>query len=399
MDYPDWVTERYLQIPESTTQRTLDLALQIASSYDNPYDAAEAITQYLRENIEYTESMPELPTNQDPIDWMLFDVQQGFCNYYATAEIVMLRSLGIPARLGVGYAQGERSQGREDVLALGAEGPGIREIEDSLRDDVTFTVRQYDLHAWPEVYFPGIGWVEFEPTRNQEPLVRRQEIVPASANGSGEDPAGNAERPESPFNAGRQDNRDNFADHAGGAGGSSGINWTAWLVSFGSGLALLGAVLGWRSLRQRGMQPLPVLVELGFRRFQIQAPPFIVQWAHQAQLSPLSKAYMEINKALSRLGQPSERYATPAERAAILAGLLPQLQSPIQKLRDLYHTGTYAQKNAEIETAVAAGKQIRKASCRVWLLKLLKRWQKPEETRTDLISLWNEKENRRGKGE
>jgi len=81
-------------------------------------------------------------------------LKQGFCNYYATAEVILLRSVGIPARLAVGYAQG-----------------------DNVDDPLLYTVRQRDAHAWPEVYFPGVGWVEFEPTASQPTLVRPQEIT------------------------------------------------------------------------------------------------------------------------------------------------------------------------------------------------------------------------------
>jgi transglutaminase-like putative cysteine protease len=108
-DYPTWVTDRYLQLPDTITPRTLLLAEQIALGLDNPYDIAEAITDYLRNNLEYNGVVPNSPEGKEPIDWVLFEHKQAFCNYYASAEIVMLRSLGIPARLAVGYAEGERT--------------------------------------------------------------------------------------------------------------------------------------------------------------------------------------------------------------------------------------------------------------------------------------------------
>jgi len=104
----------------------------------------------LRKNIDYSESVPPIPADQELIDWFLFDIRQGFCNYYASAEIIMLRSLGIPARLSVGYAQGEPIEDMSDA----------------------YLVRQRDAHAWPEVYFPSIGWVEFEPTASQPDISR-----------------------------------------------------------------------------------------------------------------------------------------------------------------------------------------------------------------------------------
>ena len=85
--------------------------------------------------------------------WVLFHTKKGFCNYYASDEVLLLRSIGIPARMAVGFAEGE---GSNDSTARGE----------------SFIVRNHDAHAWPEVYFPNIGWVEFEPTVNQNPIVR-----------------------------------------------------------------------------------------------------------------------------------------------------------------------------------------------------------------------------------
>src|SRR6266496_4645360 len=71
----------------------------------------------------------------------------------------MLRSLGIPARMAVGFAQGSGFTEKQDV------------IEDNPAPS-RYVVREKNAHAWPEVYFPEIGWVEFEPTGNQAPLDR-----------------------------------------------------------------------------------------------------------------------------------------------------------------------------------------------------------------------------------
>lgn len=146
-DYPDWIRERYLEVPASLSLSKL--AGMITGGLDNPYDQVVAITRYLRENYVYSATIPTPPQDRDPILWFLFDLKQGFCNYYATAEVLLVRSLGIPARLAVGYAQGEPDP-----------------------TNTQFTVRQKHSHAWPEVYFPGIGWVEFEPTSAQPQIVR-----------------------------------------------------------------------------------------------------------------------------------------------------------------------------------------------------------------------------------
>ncbi|MCP4143328.1 MAG: transglutaminase domain-containing protein, partial [Chloroflexi bacterium] len=147
-EYPDWVKERYLQLPNDLPESLLDLSKQLSSGQSSPYNTARIITTYLRKEITYSEEIPSPPRGKDPIEWFLFTWKEGFCNYSASAEVILLRAAGIPARLVVGFAQGSRETNGD------------------------FTVLQKDAHAWPEVYFPEIGWVEFEPTLNQSLLIR-----------------------------------------------------------------------------------------------------------------------------------------------------------------------------------------------------------------------------------
>lgn len=150
-DYPAWVVPRYLQLPDSVPNRIRILAEQVTEGLETSYDKAAAIERYLRE-IPYNEQIDQPAPDQDGVDYFLFDVRQGYCDYYASSMVVMLRSLGVPARYVRGYGQGERQVG-------------------------IYEVREWDSHAWPEVYFPGYGWVEFEPTGGEPALVR-----PASRN-------------------------------------------------------------------------------------------------------------------------------------------------------------------------------------------------------------------------
>ena len=106
-EYPAWVTETYLQLPADFSPRIRELAEEITAEAETPYDKAGAITRYLRENIEYAATINARPRNTDTLEWILFEHKQGYCVYYATSEILMLRSLGIPARMAVGFAQGE----------------------------------------------------------------------------------------------------------------------------------------------------------------------------------------------------------------------------------------------------------------------------------------------------
>jgi transglutaminase-like putative cysteine protease len=156
-DYPQWVNERYLYVSPSVTPRTIELAAQVVTEAGavTSYDKAKAIERYLRANIAYSETIPMPPNGQDPIDWVLFDQKEGYCNYYASSMIIMLRSQGVPARMAAGFAQGTYDAER-----------GV------------YVVTERDAHTWVEVYFPGYGWVEFEPTAAQAPLDRQDEESP-----------------------------------------------------------------------------------------------------------------------------------------------------------------------------------------------------------------------------
>ena len=103
-----------------------------------------AIETYLRTNFEYTLEVPGVPVDSEVADYFLFELKRGYCDYYATSMAVLARAVGLPARLVTGYASGAYD-------ARSAE----------------YVVRQSDAHSWVEIYFPGIGWVEFEPTASQ----------------------------------------------------------------------------------------------------------------------------------------------------------------------------------------------------------------------------------------
>ncbi|MGD2207378.1 MAG: transglutaminase domain-containing protein, partial [Anaerolineae bacterium] len=146
-EYPAWVARRYLQLPDSLPNRVRTLAEQITEGSDTPFDRALAVERYLRE-IPYNQKIQGPALAQDGVDYFLFDAKQGYCDYYASAMAVMLRAVGVPARYVRGYSQGHKEAGVYHVL-------------------------QSDSHAWPEVFFPSYGWIEFEPTAS-EPAIRRR---------------------------------------------------------------------------------------------------------------------------------------------------------------------------------------------------------------------------------
>lgn len=145
--YPAWVEQTYLQLPRSVPLRVWALALDLTSTQPTPYDQALAIEGYLR-RFPYTLDLDRPPADRDLVDYFLFDLQRGYCDYYASAMVVLARASGLPARLVQGYAAGRSLDGRQ------------------------YLVTEADAHAWVEVFFPGYGWVEFEPTPSL-PAIQR----------------------------------------------------------------------------------------------------------------------------------------------------------------------------------------------------------------------------------
>jgi transglutaminase-like putative cysteine protease len=153
-NYPEWVQNRYLYLPDWIPDRVLALARDLTATEPTSYDRALALEAYLR-TFPYTLDVPLPPPDRDVVDYFLFDLQRGYCDYYATAMVVLARAAGLPARLLVGYFSGTY----DELEAL-------------------YIVTEADAHAWVEVYFPGYGWVEFEPTGGRPPLERPAEPPP-----------------------------------------------------------------------------------------------------------------------------------------------------------------------------------------------------------------------------
>ncbi len=144
---------RYLQLPHPYPRVTA-LAGQITAGIGSPgdadphtYDKVAAIEGWMSSHIRYTTSIPPLAPGADAVSTFLFGTRLGFCEQISTATVVMLRSLGIPARETVGYVPGPYNP--------------ITDLYD---------VQAKDAHAWVQVWFPGYGWQNFDPTA-QVPLA------------------------------------------------------------------------------------------------------------------------------------------------------------------------------------------------------------------------------------
>jgi transglutaminase-like putative cysteine protease len=139
LTYPDIIRSHYLQVPVGSEQ-VADLAHRVIQQVVTPFGQTLAIQQHLLENYRYSLEA-DTATLSHPLEEFLFTRKTGYCEHYATAMVVMLRTVGIPARLVTGFLATEWN-----------EYGGY------------FTVRQRDAHAWVEVYFPHSGWITMDPT-------------------------------------------------------------------------------------------------------------------------------------------------------------------------------------------------------------------------------------------
>jgi len=140
LNFPEEIRLVYLRLPNTLDPRVGELASTITASARNNYDRATAIQSYLRNNFQYTLDPPAIEP-ADPVGSFLLRSKSGYCEYFAAAMAVMLRTLKVPSRLVNGFQTGAYNRIGKD-----------------------FVVRARDAHSWVEVYFTGYGWIPFDPT-------------------------------------------------------------------------------------------------------------------------------------------------------------------------------------------------------------------------------------------
>ncbi|PID53637.1 MAG: hypothetical protein CSB46_06915 [Micrococcales bacterium] len=134
-------SETGLQLIHTTPDRTRtrDLARELTAGATTRSQQVARIEDHLRSQYSYRLDAPVPPAGHDAVDFFLFESGEGFCEHFAAAEAVLLRSVGVPARIAVGYAGGRR-------------------------DGQWRTITQDRAHAWVEVFIPGQGWLTSDPT-------------------------------------------------------------------------------------------------------------------------------------------------------------------------------------------------------------------------------------------
>ncbi len=226
-NYPKEIQNGYLQLPENLPPRVKELAEQVTKDAKSPYEKARAIESYLRGSGQYkyeTEDVPVPAQGQDFVDQFLFESFRGYCDHFSTSMAVMLRSIGIPTRWVKGFATGT-------------------DVGDDAQGNDIMEIRNRDAHSWVEVYFPGYGWIPFEPTSSfLSPLRVKYDLYTQTDSQAVNSTINNT----APIDRedGRQDRLEE-GDITSGSGG--GISWPVYAIII---LAVGGALIaGW--LRRR----------------------------------------------------------------------------------------------------------------------------------------------------
>jgi len=301
-------------LPSHLDPRIPELARKITARENNAFDRAIAMESYLRSNFSYTLNLTGRP-GVDPLAHFLFETKAGHCEYFASAMAVMLRTLGIPSRQVNGFLPGEYNDVAGDYI-----------------------VRASDAHSWVEAYYPGNGWITFDPTP-----------------GSPEPPAGLLSRLAL------------YADWLQ-------LNWNEWVINYDfshqvtlasyAGQASMDWQEAWRKklrgFRDRGFERLaqwqrahdvlrivyPVLMVLALFALRMEWLRRFFRWLGFAWTAHLpasernnpqlaSRLYAELLRLLEKRGFARAEAQTAGEFAASFA-LQPGLALAVREFTDLY---------------------------------------------------------------
>ncbi len=298
----------YLQVPRALPERVGDLARRVTAEYEHPFDKAVALERYLAA-MRYDLDTPAAPPGRDFVDFFLFDLQQGYCVYYATAMTVMLRELGIPARYVEGFAVS----------------PSADYTEDDSGERV-YSVLNSQAHAWVEAYFPGYGWLTFDPTpRADLPGIDRSAPPPAETDESEAVFNESSSDAPGPDNKGLLEVLEEDFGRGSGAGTPVQREWP-WLLT---ALLALGVVLF-----------------LAYRRLLAQER--IV--TREAQVV-VQEAWAKADSLLAHFGMGRSPSQTPREFAEALSRRWPSLKETAVAVSEDYTAARYGPPDREWDPA------------------------------------------------
>lgn len=307
--YPSWVTERYLQTGETFTDRTRQMAMTVAGDASDPYTQAVLIEEFLRSHITYDERVEAPPAGADLVDYVLFEDRRGYCEQYSAAMTVMMRSLGVPARTVVGYYPGDYDE---------AEGG--------------FVYRQYNAHAWTEVFFPGYGWVPFEPTANRPLDDRDVTLVPEETELAVPTEAIPTPDTTDPNTASTPVPQNPTLENPGPPEqvvmpDQDGDGLPGWVLPVAASVVLAGVLVG-------GLW-------------------FAWNWRFRG-LSPTEALYAKAQRVGALGGVKNGPTTTPREYASQFSRQMPSMGGPVRRIVQVYETDTYGPEGADAGSLVAA---------------------------------------------
>jgi transglutaminase-like putative cysteine protease len=294
-EYAPWLWARYIQLPPDMPARVGDLAHEITAGAETPYDRAVAVEEYLKTNLTYNLAIDPPPLGADGVDHFLFDSREGYSEYFGSAMTVLMRSLGVPARMATGYTSGN-----------------------SLDGSSLYIVSDHHSHGWTEVYFPEFGWIAFEPTPGREiPIaIPPEEQARHRAAMDGGADAGDlpceieeeCEDFETMF-----DEEDLLTRGVGADGWDNTVRAAVpWATGLGAAAVLL-ALIAW----------------------------VIWRWL-LATPRDVPTAYRRLRRLGGLASLPLREHQTPNQWAARLAAALPEQQSAIRQIVNAYARRTYS---------------------------------------------------------
>lgn len=305
--YSGFIKDHYLQLPTTLPQRVRDLAIALTQSAETPLDKTLVVQDLLRgSNFEYSQDIDKPPRGADGVDHFLFETRTGYSDYFASSMAVLLRAAGVPARQAAGYAPGEL-----DEL-------GRRVVMDS------------DSHGWTQVYFPGHGWIDFEPTPVW-PVPRRGGFT---ENESGSD-SNNGLSTDSP-DCLQDPDLAAFACEDGEAEIAEETDLEQLLLEAG---------ISGGALEEAGGSPRSLTLPVALALIVVAGTPalgwFILTWG-LGKATPSERAYSKMSRLGTLAGIRRQSHQTPAEYAGNIGNAIPAIASGSQELAGAFAAGRYS---------------------------------------------------------
>ena len=297
-EYPAWVSERYLQLPGDLPKRVGALTSRLTAGVVTPYDKATTVEQFLKSGFPYNLKIDPPPYNADGVDHFLFTLGQGYSEYFGSTMAVMLRTVGVPARLAVGYTTG-----------------------DPVGEQEIFSVTDSHSHAWVEVYFPSFGWITFEPTPGKSlPAIYQPGQEPVLTGSAGIEPFDEEcfDGLEDCFNP--QQTPSTFQFSFGNNDGISAFRLGPWLLGLLAGLTVVGcaAYLLWKKFLAASGNPKVTFQRMAVLAAMAAAGPSEFQTPYQfgsrlKQILPAQETAVSIIVAAYVLNQYGNKASTASE--------------------------------------------------------------------------------------